>query len=411
MQNNKETISIPAFVHINHKKFKDITVVLRMLFPISAFNATCAALLMYIMEDRSIMYPSKQAMLQIKDHLYGTTFSSGVIGYGKNMVLQLASKVMDPQFSDDKKLLESHSEWLYQVIHNPLINEETLKEAKAQVLSSLIRDLDQPSKYAQIKAFEALGPEHVLSINLDGDLATLANITVVDVQTFFDTIMNQSYKSMYVIGNIDQERAQALYKNKFIQNNHYYPMEVIPIDIAPLNDIEETKDTNQSQLVKLFKTNVSMNHPLYMANRVAIAALGQLPTSYLFKEIREKRSLCYSIYSQYIAFDGICVVKTGIDQANIDEVHQLINEQVVALKNIDQELLKQAKSMLINAINNSDDELLSYVNLHYSYALLEKEFHKENVIQEIEATTLLDITQAISLWEDLLLFVVKGVKQ
>ncbi len=411
MQNNKETVSIPAFVHIRHKKFKDITIVERLLFPISKFNATCAALLMYIMEDRSIKYPSKQAMLQIKDHLYGTTFSSGVIGYGKNMVLQLASKVMDPQFSDDKTLLEAHSEWLYHVIHHPLISEETLKEAKAQVFSSLIRDLDQPSKYAQIKAFEALGEEHVISINLDGDLTTLANIDVKDIQTFFDTLMNQSYKSMYVIGNIDKDKAETLYKDKFIQNNHYYPMVVAPIDIAPLKNIEETKDTNQSQLVKLFKTNVSMEHPLYMANRVAIAALGQLPTSYLFKEIREKRSLCYSIYSQYIAFDGICVVKTGIDQTNIDEVHHLINEQVKALQTMDQDMLDQAKSMLINAINNSDDELLSYVNLHYSYALLEKKFHKDNVIAKIKTITLLDVTQAVSLWQDLLLFVMKGVKQ
>ena|SRR5690554_998156 len=410
MKINQETRSLVAFNHTYHKKFKDITVVERLLFPISKFNATCAALLMYIMEDRCEKYPSKQAMLQIKDHLYGTTFSSGVIGYGKNMVLQLASKVMDPQFGDDKTLLQAHSDWFYDVIHYPLINEETLKEAKAQVSSSLIRDLDQPSKYAQLKAFESLGANHVISINLDGDLETLSTIEVDDLKTFYYQLLQQSHKSMYVIGNIEKELAETLYKDRFIQDNHYVAFDIKPFDAPALAPIEEVKETSQTQLVKLYKTNVSMDHPLYMANRVAIAALGQLPTSYLFTEIREKRSLCYSIYSQYIAFDGLCMVKTGIDQANIEKVHELIGEQVETLRKIDVDLLDQAKSMLINAINNSDDELLSYVNLHYSYALLEQEFSKENVIESIKAVNPLDIAQAVSLWEDLLLFVVKGVK-
>ena len=104
------------------------------------------------------------------------------------------------------------------------------------------------------------------------------------------------------------------------------------------------------------------------------------------------------------------MVKTSIDQANIEKVNELIGEQVETLRKIDIDLLNQAKSMLINAINNSDDELLSYVNLHYSYALLEQEFSKENVIESIKAVNPLDIAQAVSLWEDLLLFVVKGVK-
>lgn len=404
----KQTQANENFVFKATDKFKDITIVLRRMFSISKQNTTLVALLMYMLEDRNEKFPTKKEMLSIKDHLYGTTFSSGVVGYGKNMVLQIASKVMDPQFADDSKLLEKHSEWFVNMTHYPLLNQETFLEAKAQVRSSLIRDLDQPSKLAQIKAFEALGEDSVIAINLDGDLNTLEETTLQDVQKFFKDVYLQAHTSVYVIGNITKEDAKALYYDTLNIKEHFYPFECEALAKEKIEDVVESKDTTQTQLIKLLKTNVSMDHPLYLANRLAVAILGQLPTSYLFVEIREKRSLCYSIYSQYIAFDGLCLIKTGIDTSNIDEVKELINQQVGALLDIDEDLLYQAKTMIINAIKNAEDELLSYVNLHYSYALIQQPFSSEQLIKDIQQVSKLDVVQAVSLWEELLTYVLKG---
>ena len=42
--------------------------------------------------------------------------------------------------------------------------------------------------------------------------------------------------------------------------------------------------------------------------------LGQSPTSLLFEEVREKHSLCYSISSYLIQFDGALIITLGTNK-------------------------------------------------------------------------------------------------
>ena len=60
--------------------------------------------------------------------------------------------------------------------------------------------------------------------------------------------------------------------------------------------------------------------------------LGQLPNSLLFSEIREKRNLCYSIYSNLMHYDGIMSIHTGISKTQRDLVLQLIDEQIETIR-------------------------------------------------------------------------------
>lgn len=408
MENNHNITNELNFTHLATAKFKDITVVLRMLMPLTKENTTYAAVYLYMVEDRNQHYPSKKEMLHIKDLLYGTTLSTGVVGYGNYFAMQVASKVMDPSFGDDHQLLSKHASWFNHIVFEPLINEETLLEAKAQVAAGLYRDLEQPAKYAQLQAFSSLGEDQKIAINLDGDLNTLETITLEDVLNFHQEVTQSALRHLYVIGDITLENAKIHYEQRLLTTNNRFTFENEALSLSDKGTITESKVSSQTQMVKLFKTNVTMDHPLYLANRVAIAAFGQLPTSLLFMEVREKRSLCYSISAQYIAFDGVCMVRTGIDQSNIELVDTLIDEQVLVLKEVDQLLLQQAKTMLINAIKTSDDELLSFINLHYSYQLINQTFNKEQVIKAIEDINPLDIHQAVSLWEPLLVYVVKG---
>ncbi len=409
MQTQTNHLINKQITHIHTTKFKDITVVFRFLIPLTKQHATLSALVLYMMEDRNIDYPSKKEMLAKKDELYGTTFTSGVIGYGQAMAIQIASKVMDPSYGDDPQLLIKHRDWLLTMIEKPLINQETLQEAKQQVQSALLRDLDYPQKYAQIKAFESLGESETVSINIDGDLAVLKDITIADCEVFHQQLLQEVNVSLYVIGNIDQETLVDLYDNQDILHVHKKIQTAYTLDLKNVGRKAETKTSTQTNLLKLYKTNVSIGHPLYLANRLISIALGQLPTSYLFSEIREKRSLCYSISSQYISFDGLCLISTGIDQQNIDAVSTLIDQQIQAVKEVDQTRLHQAKTMLINAINNSEDEILSMINLHYGYDIVSQTFDKVDLIARVQRVSSLDIFQAVSLWEPLLEYVVEGV--
>jgi predicted Zn-dependent peptidase len=61
------------------------------------------------------------------------------------------------------------------------------------------------------------------------------------------------------------------------------------------------KDTQQIQIALAYPT-VTVDHPDYYRARAACAILGGYASARLFTEVREKRGLCYSVYSSYEAF-------------------------------------------------------------------------------------------------------------
>jgi predicted Zn-dependent peptidase len=58
------------------------------------------------------------------------------------------------------------------------------------------------------------------------------------------------------------------------------------------------KETQQTQIALAYPT-VTVTHPDHYQARAAIAILGGYASARLFTEVREKRGLCYSVYSSY----------------------------------------------------------------------------------------------------------------
>ena len=95
----------------------------------------------------------------------------------------------------------------------------------------------------------------------------------------------------------------------------------------------------------MYPTHVTLSSPDYWTLRTGSCIFGQLPTSLLFQEVREKRSLCYSIYSSILSYDGVMSVSTGIDSAHLDEVKELVEQQrqrlsLIHISRIDVPVLK-----------------------------------------------------------------------
>ncbi len=111
--------------------------------------------------------------------------------------------------------------------------------------------------------------------------------------------------------------------------------------------------------------------------------------------VREKNSLCYSIYSNLIAFDGAMGITTGIEKKDIDQVLMLIQEQIETLKNgtFDEELLTVTKTMIINSLKAGDDVMNTMATLRYQNDLLNREYTSKDIIECIQKVTRADVIE------------------
>ena len=160
----------------------------------------------------------------------------------------------------------------------------------------------------------------------------------------------------------------------------------------------------------LWETNTSICDKDYYALRLANAMLGQYPTSLLFQEVREKRSLCYSIYSSLISFDGALGVTTGVEQANIEEAIRLIQEQFqcIADGRFANDLLNISRTMTINSLRASKDAMNSLIAEAYQNNILNQSLNVDERIALFEQVTREDIQRVFAQCRHLLSFVVCG---
>ena len=155
----------------------------------------------------------------------------------------------------------------------------------------------------------------------------------------------------------------------------------------------EERDIPQTSIMVLYYTHTDVLDPDYYALRVMNAMLGQYSTSLLFQNVREKNSLCYSIYSNLISFDGALGIMTGVDPQHVDKALALIEEQVEKLRqgDFDDELLTVSQTMIRSSLKAGDDVMNSIVALQYQNDLLGRDYTSDTIISLVDQVSREDV--------------------
>lgn len=386
-------------------QFKDNTFVFRFLIPMTQHNINCAQVYNQLLDDRSMNAPTKQAMLRWMDELYDASFGSYVTTYGQCFVLSVVFKGIEGKIVNDLEQNHRFMSWMMMILEGVLINNETLKEAKTNVLQNIVREQEQHVKYAL--ALSAARYENTTyALKVEGD-ESVVNLSIHDIQEFREYLKHVAC-DVYHVGQFDESIVLDALKQSFLMQDKIKGPTFTLLKSNPLTRLTAQKFSPQTILIKTYATHVDYQDSRYLAYRVGAIAFGNLPSSLLFTNIREKNSLCYFIHASVIAFDGVMNVITGIERDKVDVVSKMIDEQFEALKDMDESLIEQAKQMMIHSLVSSDDDVMSAINLHYSSSLKGDEFNIELVSKKINALKAEQIIEAIQMSECIGEFVLLG---
>ena len=380
-------------------KFKDITISLRFRTNIEPSKAAARSLLALMMIDRTSKYDTKQKLSQCQDSLYGASIRSNKVSFGKSDIFAMRMTIINPMYlNEDDHLLEDSLSLLHEVLFNPLLNEETFKEQKNSLLQRIQRALDEPSYYVvnhTFKQFDNLP----LGINSAGTIELIEKLTLLDVQNAYQDMMLHDKVDILVCGDVNEEKMTRYLKeylpftprHKVVENAYHAESDV------PVKKEVIYKDITQSYICMVWFTNCDISMEDYFALNVANAMLGRYSTSLLFQEVREKRSLCYSIESSVIAYDGVLAVITGVDKENIDETIELIHKQYekMCFGYFEDNLLEVTKKMLVNSYKSTQDNQNAIMGITYENMLLNRQYTYEDYITKVENVTKEDVMMAM----------------
>ena len=137
--------------------------------------------------------------------------------------------------------------------------------------------------------------------------------------------------------------------------------------------IKEKKDINQSKLVIGFKIKNPSFFEINYASIIYSYILGGSADSLLFKNVREKHSLCYYISSNIYKVSNIMIINSGIKAKDASKVIRLVKKQIknMALGIFDDKYIENGKEMFISACNEVYDSPNDLLNVYISNEYLQ----------------------------------------
>ena len=404
---NLKTIEIGKNVNLTlipKGKFKTNLVSVFISRKLDRDEVTKNALLPAVLKSGCSKYKTRSQLTDREEELYGAYLNTLISKRGENQILGFSILSVNEKYLDEKILGQS-IELLNEVINNPLVvdggfNEEYLnveKEIRKDIIIGIIND---KANYAVKRATEIMFEGEPYSISGRGYVEDLDSINGVNLYEHYKKILKTSPIDIIVEGEFNEAEVVDLIKQKFtfereeiidIPKSEYYK------EVKEVKEIHETMDIAQGKLVMGYRCNVDyLDKQKYYSLLLGSRILGGGADSKLFINVREKESLCYTIYSTIQKNKSTMLICSGIEAENYDKTVSLVKQQLQKVKDgdITETEISNAKIGFIDSLNSLNDEIGRVSDFYLSQYIAKDNSSIEEIKDMINKATKEDIVDS-----------------
>ena len=272
---------------------------------------------------------------------------------------------------------------------------EEFEKEKIKLIGEITAELDSPRTVAMDAYYSKMFEDHYYSNSLVRILDNIERISKDGVINAFKYILNNSKKSLAVVGTLD--------KNKiFDQINK--SLGTLPISTAsnfmipkPKLDVvktaENTKaDLNQAHIIKgwLLPTYGEPDYPAIVLLNIILGSCGL--SSRLFLELRDKKGLAYVVRSSYETFKyaGNFMIYIATAPTNIDTCLSGFDEEIQKIKTypVSEEELENAKTNIVGKYEFLEETNIQQACSYAKFDVLGLGYnYTENIKQQVQSVT------------------------
>ena len=278
----------------------------------------------------------------------------------------LDDKAIELSFSADRdalqgrmKTLSRHSERAFELLAMAVtkarLDPEAIERVRGQLAASLRNELNDPD-HAAARLFRMHSyPEHPYGQPVKGDLDILPTLTREDLVTMRGRLLARDTLKVAVVGAIDADTLGR-------ELDRVFGALPAKADLAPVSTTTfkgvgtrhvRTIDLPQST-IRFGRQGIMRGDPDFDVATVVNHCLGGGAfTARLYKEVREKRGLCYSVYSQNSELEhaAMFVGATSTKNARVTEAIDTIRAEIAKLSvdGIPADELDKAKRYLVGS--------------------------------------------------------------
>ena len=360
--------------HLRAEQFKTACLSLNLLTQLKRESAAMNALIPYVLRRGTTRYPDMEALAARMDSLYGTAVEPVVRRIGEIQCLGFYASVPEGAFLPrGQNVLHEACELLGQLLLDPATRGGLLLpryvDSEREKLLELIRGrVNNKSGYALTRCIEEMCCFEDFSVGRFGSESECEAINYKKLTKQYHNLLQTSPVEIFYCGRSPARQLEEALRDALVT----LPRGEIDYEIgtdlrlnaveAQPRFVEETLDVNQGKLVMGWRLGECMEDPDQAAVLVFNSLFGGSSVSKLFRNVREKRQLCYSVSSLTDLHKGLLLVSSGIDFDRLDAAKDEILAQLEAVKQgeVTDEELNSAKAGVtsdLRAMCDSQGEL------------------------------------------------------
>lgn len=408
---------------ITTDKFKTAQIHLRFMAPLERETVTKRSLLPFVMKAATENYKSKREVSKKLDYLYGASLSAGVTKYGKASVISFRMNLANEKYiSGANNLFNDSLDFFSEVIYNPkLVNDgfckEVLDEEKRLLNDEFESIYDDKIRYSLNKLTEHMCEGENFQLRAIGVKEDIDNINEVDLYNYYKEVLNNDFIDIIVVGDVDANEIKDSIKKHFNFEGDRNSISIVDKEERKIKEVryfKETQNISQGKLNVGYRTHIRRNEEDFFPLIVMNGIFGGNPSSLLFRNVREKHSLCYYVASRLDNNKGLLQVYAGIETENYQVALDLIREQLKDIQdgNFDEDSIELSKIAIINNLRELQDKLSANAEYFYLMTITDKSYTLDDYMELVNNVTKDEIVRvANKIKEDTVFFLTNEVNE
>ena len=354
---------------IKTNQFKTITIRVAFHSPIKKEDITKRTVLSDVLLQSSKKYSSKRNMIIEAENLYAADIYNNTQRLGNYMMTSFILQVLNDKYTEKGNFAKA-LEFLSSIIFEPDEKNGSFQEDKLSIVKKNCEDAistikEDPVDYAFIRLKEAYDKENPVSYRMVGYKEDLGKIKGKNLYEYYQKMIENDFVDIYIVGDFEEENIMMLIKKYFKFRKIKRKRVPYEIENKPPRKrrliAKEKMDATQSKIAIACPISkckpYEKNYPLVLGNII----LGGGVDSKLFKEIREKKSLCYTIFSGCSRLDNMMLISAGIDRTNFEKTVDLTTKILEKMKKgkFSEKDIKVAKEYYNTAITSIEESPMS----------------------------------------------------
>jgi len=272
---------------------------------------------------------------------------------------------------------------------------EEFEKERTKLVGEISAELDSPRTTAMDAYYREMFENHYYGNSLVRILDNIGKVTKEDVINSFKYILNNSKKSLAVVGTLDKDKIFA----QIDETVGKLPISTAGNFMIPKPKLETVKiaqniraDLNQAHIIKgwLLPTYGEVDYPAIVLLNIILGSCGL--SSRLFLELRDKKGLAYVVRSSYETYKlaGNFMIYIATAPANIDTCLKGFNEEIEKIKSapVSQEELENAKTNVVGKYEFLEETNIQQACSYAKFDVLGLGYnYSDNIKQQVQSVT------------------------